>query len=63
MLLSFEDAVRVNPRIVGEQHPGFESGRMWVYQSPPILRLPTVYILYEIDDANGVVVLWNIHIQ
>jgi hypothetical protein len=59
----FEDAARVDPRLVGEQHPGFSSGRMWIYQSPPLLRLPQVEILYEIDDENGVVTLWSIRIQ
>lgn len=59
ILVSFEEAVCVNPRIIGEQHPGFSGGRMWVYESPPLNRLPKVTILYEIDDENGVVILWN----
>lgn len=49
----------MNPRIVGEQHPGYPSGKIWVYESPPVARLPKVSILYEIDDENGVVILWS----
>jgi hypothetical protein len=36
---------------------------MWVYQSPPLTRLPTVYILYEILDDKGIVVLWSFSVR
>jgi hypothetical protein len=63
VLLSFDDAVRVNPRAVGELHPGFGSGTVWVYESPPIARLPPVKIVYEIDDEHGVVILWDFVVE
>jgi hypothetical protein len=34
VLLSFEDACRVDPRLVGEPHPDLDGGRYWVYESP-----------------------------
>ena len=59
VLESFEDVVCVNPRRNGEPHPAFKGGKVWIYESPPISRLPRVRILYEIDDANGIVIYWN----
>jgi hypothetical protein len=35
---------------------------MWIYQSPPVARVPRFYVLYEIDDARGRVILWNFHL-
>jgi hypothetical protein len=32
---------------------------MWVFETPPVRRLPRVRILYEIDQDRGVVVLWS----
>ena len=58
LLDSLEFALRVDPRICGEPHPS-SNGRFWVYEPPPIKRLPRVFILYEIDEAAGVVTLWN----
>ncbi len=53
-ILNFlDESIRVDPRSIGEPHPGFPSGDIWVYESPPIARLEKVYILYRIDDARG----------
>lgn len=63
VLQSFDDAACVNPRIIGEQHPDLPGGRFWIYESPPISRLPTVRILYEIDDDKGIVIYWNLWVS
>ena len=59
LLLSFDDIVCVNPRRIGEPHPAFVGGKVWIYKSPPISRLPRVRILYEIDDESGIVIYRN----
>src|SRR5690606_39428809 len=50
VLQSFDDAVCVNPRSVGEPHPKLPN--LWVYQSPPITRIARMFILYEIDRSE-----------
>jgi hypothetical protein len=62
VLLAFEEAVCVNPRRIGEPHPAFSDGKIWIYESPPIQRLPRVRILYEIDDDKGIVIYHNFSI-
>lgn len=56
------DALEVDPRSIGAQHPGFD-GTCWVYESPPLLRLPRIYMLYRIIDDAGVVLLCNFSIR
>src|ERR1700738_197892 len=51
----------VNPRSVGEQHYGFD-GSCWIYESPPLFRIPRLYILYRIIDLEGVVWLHNFYL-
>ena len=53
------DALERNPRAVGQRHPAYEGVEMWIYQSPPVARVPRFYVLYEIDGAKGEVILWN----
>jgi len=50
LLNAFNDGVKKNPRACGEMHPVFPDGKYWVYESPPIARLPKICMLYEIDD-------------
>lgn len=61
-MLGFIGAVERNPRALGQRHPAWESAEIWVYQSPNIARIPAFAILYEIDDAKGVVVLWRFNL-
>lgn len=58
VLDSIEQALCVDPRSCGESHPFFPDGRMWVYELPPLQRIPRTFILYEIDDERGKVTLW-----
>jgi hypothetical protein len=62
LLESLCDALEVNPRSVGEQHPDFD-GSCWVYESPPVVRLPRMYVLYRIMDEEGVVWLYNFELR
>ena len=55
----FLNAVEKNPRAVGQKHPNYDQGEFWLYESPPVSRIPNFAILYEIDDAEGVVILWR----
>lgn len=59
LLDSLEAGIQYNPRSVGEPHPGYECGNYWVHESPPAIRLPRAFILYEIRDEAGKAVLWN----
>jgi hypothetical protein len=59
VLDALEAAVCTDPRGCGEPHPSFPAGNMWVYESPALERIPRTFILYEIDDERGRVVLWN----
>jgi hypothetical protein len=38
-------------------HPELEG--VWVYETPHLVRLPSIVIVYTIDDAAGFVDLWN----
>jgi len=59
-ILDFLDqSIRADPRSVGEPHLGFPEGNIWIYESPPIERIPTFYILYRIDDERGRAILCN----
>jgi hypothetical protein len=62
ILDAFEDGVKKDPRSCGEMHPAYSKGNFWVYESPPIARLPKIFMLYEIDDEKGQVKLWNFHL-
>ena len=62
LLESLIDVLEVNPRMAGEQHPGFD-GSCWVYESPPIGRLPRFYCLYQILDQHGIVWLHNFDLR
>jgi hypothetical protein len=62
ILDSLDDALRYDPYAAGERHPDLPD-RFCVYQSPPLARLPTVYVLYEVDEAAGVVLLWNFEVR
>ncbi len=48
--------------MVGEPHLGFPGGKVWVYQSPSLIRIPAVNILYEINDNDGVVLCWSLRL-
>jgi hypothetical protein len=54
-----EDMLLADPRSVGAFVQKSHIGEVWVFETPPVQRLPKVRILYEIDDHRGVVVLWN----
>lgn len=55
----FADGIRNDPKACGEPHPSFPEGNVWVYETPPVARLPKMYFLYEIDEEGGQVLLWN----
>lgn len=43
-------------------HPNMQpEGRFWVYESPPISRIPRFAILYEIVPEEKCVNLWNLN--
>lgn len=52
-------ALEKNPRVIGKRHEGFSGADLWYYESPRLIRVPRFYVLYEIDDAKGVVTLWS----
>ena len=52
------DALEQNPRVVGQKLEGLDQ-ELWIYESPRVKRIPTFYVMYEIDDENGRVVLWG----
>ena len=54
----FERIVCRDPRQAGEQHLSVEA--LWIYQTPPIMRLPNIVVSYTIDDEKGVVRAWSI---
>jgi len=54
---SLMEAFAFNPKSVGIPHPN--SDGLWIYETPPIRRLPRVYILYEISEATRQVTLWS----
>lgn len=53
----FEALVTRNPYLCGEEHPS-QAG-LWVWESPPIARLPKAVIIYTIEDETGRVRVWN----
>lgn len=53
---SIEDGLSYNPMAIGQPHPS-RSG-LWVYQSPPLDRIPKVYCLYEPHKPSMVAHLW-----
>jgi hypothetical protein len=59
VLDSIEYAVCADPRSCGEPHPAFPLGNIWIYESPALVRIPKTYILYEINEQRGHVILWN----
>jgi hypothetical protein len=52
------DALVLNPRAVGRRHPAYEF-EMWIYESPRLIRMPRHFVLYEISDDKGQVILWH----
>ena len=63
LIESLYDCLTDNPRTCGDQHPNWRGSRYWVYKSPPISRLPKLYVLYEIDANAGKVILWSIRMK
>jgi hypothetical protein len=62
LMVAFDERCCIDPQEPGEPHPTLEPpGRFWVYESPPISRIPRFAILYEIDREAGMVRLWNMH--
>ena len=59
VLLNFQELAEKNPFMLGLPHGRLD--RIWVFESPALARLPRVAIAYEIDEANGRVILWNCH--
>jgi len=58
LLASIESALDYNPSALGVPHANHAVNRLWVYNSPPLVRFPRVYVLYEIDEAQKTVWLW-----
>ena len=61
LLESLQANLTFDPRSAGEPHPHLPG--IWVYESPPVARLPKVFILYTIDDETGIVRLRNFCIR
>ena len=60
---SFETALKFDPYSLGEPLSAFKSGNILIYESPPVARLPTIIVLYEIFAGEGVIKLWNIRMR
>ena len=61
LLDSIESALDYNPYTFGVPHGENATNGCWVYSSPPIARIPKVYILYEIDESAQIVYLHASH--
>jgi hypothetical protein len=61
LLASIEQGLEYNPHALGTPHPNHEHNGLWVYNSPPLIRFPTVYVLYEIDEERKLVIMWASH--
>ncbi len=61
VLDSLEPVLCSDPYACGAPHASFAATGLWIWQSPPLRRLPTLYILYEIDAQRGKIILWNFH--
>lgn len=55
---SIEEGLGFRPQALGQPHPALNEKGLWVYVSPPIARLPKVYVLYEIVYETKTVHLW-----
>jgi hypothetical protein len=56
---SIEDGMAHNPHAMGVPHPASNPVGLWVYETPPVTRLPYVRILFEIVDDKRIVLLWS----
>lgn len=61
LLASIESGLQFNPYAFGSRHPDYEETGLYVYNSPPIRRIPAVYILYDINEKTNEVRLWASH--
>jgi hypothetical protein len=52
------DELEFDPRRAGVQHPSLQN--LWVYETPRMYGIPTVFVLYEIIDNNKIVTLWSL---
>jgi hypothetical protein len=59
LLDNIEDLIKFDPRSFGEHRFTYDEREFWIYEAPSFSRMPTVIILFEIDDENGNVILWN----
>jgi hypothetical protein len=57
----FEHGAIRDPKSTGELHPKLEG--VWVYEPPPVVRLPPVIVVYTIDEEKGLVRACNIHVR
>jgi len=56
----FERQAVVDPRMPGEPHPALP--HLWIFETPAaIARLPRLIVVYTIDEAQGVVDMWNLY--
>lgn len=56
LLSSAEDGMRHNPFAIVTAHP--HNGH-WIYETPPIARLPKVRMLVQIDPDEKLVIMWS----
>lgn len=56
-----EMLIKRDPYSAGVQHPGVPE--FWVWESPPVKRIPKMYILYTIDEARGAAILRSFSIK
>jgi hypothetical protein len=52
------DELEFDPFRAGVQHPSLPS--CWVYETPRMYGIPTVFTLYEIVAGERVVTLWSL---
>ena len=62
LLDCIDASLKYDPYSGGESLDGNPLG-LWVYQSPPIARLPVVVVLYEINPERKAVTLVSITVE
>ncbi|MGO4836932.1 hypothetical protein AB4144_32275, partial [Rhizobiaceae sp. 2RAB30] len=55
-----EEGLGFNPYAMGQPHPGLNSRGLWIYTTPPLARLPKVFVLYEVIPGAMSVKLWAV---
>lgn len=57
LLLNFQQLAETDPALAGVPHPSI--AEMLVFESPNLVRLPSIVFVFTADRDRGVVTLWN----